>query len=148
LAQGQQAQRAGRLDEAIQHYRRAAQLDGSYFEAQYWLGLAAFEARSFRTALGAWEAALAIRPDYAEARYNYALTLKAAGQPKDAAAELEKLLAVHPDEARAHLTLGNLYAEQLRNIPRARQHYARVLQLDPRNPQAQAIRYWLVANPG
>jgi Flp pilus assembly protein TadD len=44
--------------------------------------------------------------------------------------------------------LGNLYAEQLRDIPRARQHYNKVLQLDPRNPQAQSIRYWLVANPG
>jgi Flp pilus assembly protein TadD len=76
------------------------------------------------------------------------LTLKAANHPQDAADELEKLLALHPDEARGHLTLGNLYAEQLRDIPRARRHYNKVLQLDPRNPQAQAIRYWLVANPG
>lgn len=148
LTQGQQAQRAGRLAEAIQSYRRATQLDGSYFEAQYCLGLAAFEARSFRVALAAWEHAIAIRPDSADARYNFALTLKAEGYPQDAADELEKLLALHPDEARGHLTLGNLYAEQLRDVPRARRHYARVLQLDPRNPQAQSIRYWLVANPG
>jgi len=67
---------------------------------------------------------------------------------RDAADELEKLLALHPDEARGHLTLGNLYADQLRDIPRARQQYNKVLQLDPSNPQAPAIRYWLVANPG
>ena len=148
LDAGRKAQGLGRLAEAIQSYRRAGQLDGSYFEAHYRLGLAAFEARSFRLALTAWETALTLQPDSADARYNFALTLKAANYPKDAAAELEKLLAVHPDEARGHLTLGNLYAEQLRNLPRARQHYGRVLQLDPRNPQAQAIRYWLVANPG
>lgn len=148
LVAGQQAQGVGRLAEAIQAYRRAGQLDGSCFEAHYRLGLAAFEARSFRLALLAWETALALRPDSADARYNFALTLKASNYPNDAADELEKLLALHPDEARGHLTLGNLYAEQLRNLPRARRHYGRVLQLDPRNPQAQAIRYWLVANPG
>ncbi len=85
-------------------------------------------------------AAAPARPD--------AETLKAADYPQDAADELEKLLALHPDEARGHLTLGNLYAQQLHDIPRARRHYNRVLQLDPRNPQAQSIRYWLVANPG
>jgi tetratricopeptide (TPR) repeat protein len=148
LVAGQQAQKVGRLSESIQAYRRAGQLDGSYFEAHYRLGLAAFEARSFRLALAAWETALALRPESADARYNFALTLKASNSPNDAANELEKMLALHPDEARGHLTLGNLYADQLRDIPRARQHYGRVLQLDPRNPQAQAIRYWLVANPG
>jgi tetratricopeptide (TPR) repeat protein len=148
LALGQQAQRAQRLSEAIQFYRRATQLDGSYFEAHYSLGLATFAARSFKAATAAWETAIAIRPDSSDARYNFALTLKAAGHMPEAADELEKLLALHPDEARGHLTLGNLYAEQLADKPRARRHYQRVLQLDPRNPQAQAIRYWLVANPG
>ena len=59
----------------------------------------------------------------------------------------EKLLGMHADEARGHLTLGNLYAEHLGDHTRARRHYERVLQLDPRNPQAQSIRYWLVAHP-
>lgn len=148
LGQGQQAQRAGRLMEAMQYYRRATLLDGSYFEAHYSLGLAAFTARSFKTAAEAWETAIAVRPDSRDARYNFALTLKAAGHPQAAADELEKLLALHPDEARGHLTLGNLYAEQLGDKSRARRHYHQVLQLDPRNPQASAIRYWLVANPG
>ena len=148
MATGQQLQRAGKLAEALQSYKRATSLDENYFEAHYCLGLAAFEARSFKAASAAWEKAIAIRPDSADARYNLARTLKAEGRLQAAADELEKLLALHPDEARGHLTLGNLYAEQLRDIPRARKHYDNVLRLDPRNPQAQAIRYWLVANPG
>jgi len=148
LALGQQAQRANRDVEALQFFRRAAQLDPTYFEAFYCVGLTAFKIRSFQTALNAWESALALRPNDSDARYNLALTLKASNSPQDAATELERLLSLHPDEARAHLTLGNLYADQLRDIQRARKHYNRVLQLDPRNPQAQAIRYWLVANPG
>lgn len=147
LVQGQEAQRTRRSAEALQFFRRATNLDGSYFEAHYSLGLALFEARNFKAAAAAWETAIALRPDSGDARYNFALTLKAAGYAQDAADELEKLLALHPDEARGHLTLGNLYAEQLGDKPRARRHYQQVLQLDPRNPQAQAIRYWLVANP-
>lgn len=147
LAQGRKALRADRLAEAIQLFTRATHLDPSYFEAHYRLGLAAFSARSFTVALAAWRSALALQPDNADARYNLALTLKAANQPVDAARELERLLAVHPDEARAYLTLGNLYAGQLHDLPLARKYYHQVLRLDPHNPQAPAIRSWLVANP-
>ncbi len=147
VARGQQKQRDKRLVEALQLYRRAIILDESYYEAHYCLGLVAFELRDFKLATTAWQAALALRPDSGDARYNYALTLNAEGRYREAVAELEKLLALHPDEARGHLTLGILYAEQVRDIPRARQHYQKVLQLEPRNPQADAIRYWLVANP-
>jgi Flp pilus assembly protein TadD len=148
FAQGKQAQRAEQEAAALQLFRRATQLDPAYFEAYYSLGRTAFNLRSFEVALMAWEYALSLRPDNADARYNLALTLKAANYPQDAAEELEKLLLLHPDEARGHLTLGNLYAEKFHDILRARQHYYKVLQMDPRNPQAQAIRYWLVANPG
>jgi hypothetical protein len=70
----------------------------------------------------------------------------------DAAQELEKLLAGSSNEpsnhlAAAHLVLANLYADQLRQNQSARPHYAKVLELDPQNPQGTAIRYWLRDNP-
>ena len=145
--QAQQAQRANRSGEAAAAYRQAMQADPSFFEAHYNFGLLAYEARSYRQALTAWESALAIRPDSTDVRYNFALALKAANHPQDAANELEKVLAASPKEARAHLVLGNLCVESLNNKPRARTHYQKVLELDPRHPQAAAIRYWLVANP-
>lgn len=147
FAQGQQAQQAKRLSEAMQAYRQATLVDPAYFEAHYNLGLTAYEARNYRQALVAWETALALRPDSADARYNFALVLKVANYPVDAARELEKLVAANSQEARAHLVLGNLYAEQLGNSSRARTHYLKVLEIDPRNSQATAIRYWLVAHP-
>jgi tetratricopeptide (TPR) repeat protein len=149
FAQGQQAHRANRLAEALQAYRQATVLDASYFEAYYNLGLGAYESRSYRQALAAWENALAIQPESNDARYNFVLALKASNHPIDAANELEKILAANPKETRAHLVLGNLCAEQLRNPARARTHYLKVLELEPRHPQATAIRYWLVgdANP-
>ena len=147
FAQGRQAQRAGHLPEALQAYQMATQLDAAYFEAHVDLGLAAAEAGNLPAALAAYETALALRPDSLDARYNFALALKQANYPLDAANEFEKVLASYPNETRAHLALANLYAQQLRQPARARQHYVKVLEGDPGHPQASLIHYWLVANP-
>lgn len=101
----------------------------------------------------AYETALAINPGSFNARFNFALALKKAGYIQDAALELERLVAANsPDEsptqlAMAHLTVANLYAEQFHQMASARTHYSKVLQLDPENKQATAIRYWLRDNP-
>jgi Tfp pilus assembly protein PilF len=100
-----------------------------------------------KRALAEWETVLAIEPDSINARYNFALALKQVDFPHDAAAELEKVLEAKPSEARAHLTLANLTAQQLDDKRRARAHYMKLLELDPRNSQASAIRFWLAANP-
>jgi tetratricopeptide (TPR) repeat protein len=147
FAQGLQAQQANRLLEATQSYRRATQLDPAYYDAYYNLGLAAGSAGNLQQALVACEFALAIRPESPDARYNLALLLKQANYLSDAANELERLLSIYPGEPRGHLALGNLYAQQLRQPAKAREHYLKVLEYDPHNPQAAAIRYWLIANP-
>lgn len=97
--------------------------------------------------MSADELALALNPVSTDARANFALALKQAGYPRDAANELEKILQASPNDARAHLTLGNLYAQQLGQPKLAREHYLKVLELDPRHAQSGPIRYWLAANP-
>jgi tetratricopeptide (TPR) repeat protein len=148
LAQGVQAHRAQHLPEAIQAYRRAAGMDPSFFDAQYNLGLAAAEAGNASLALTAYESALAIRPASLDARYNFALLLKQGGFLIDSVNELERILKAYPNDSRSHLALGNLYAQQLRQPAKARAHYLKVLENDPRNPQAGPIRYWLTENDG
>jgi tetratricopeptide (TPR) repeat protein len=133
--------------DAMDWYRRATEADPTWFEARYNYGVMAYRLRDFSAALAAYETALVIRPDSADARYNFALALKAAGYPVDAVNELKKVAAASPGEVRAHLALGNLYAQQLRDPARARPHYMKVLELDPRNPQATDIRFWLSSNP-
>ncbi len=144
-ARDYEAQR--RFTEALDSYRRAAQLDPSWFEAQYNCGVMAYRLRDYQFSLAAYETALAIEPDSPDARYNFALALKAAGYVPDAVNELRKILESNPNDARAHLELGNLYSQQLRDIPRARTEYLQVLQLDPGNPQASNIEFWLSAHP-
>jgi Tfp pilus assembly protein PilF len=147
FTQGVQAQEARRLPEAVQSYRLAAQQDPSLFEAHYNLGLAYSQAGNLRAALVAYEDALAVQPRSLDARYNFALVLKQANYIADAVIELERVLASYPNETRAHLALGNLYAQQLHQPAKARQHYVKVLEVEPRHPQAGDIRYWLAANP-
>jgi tetratricopeptide (TPR) repeat protein len=133
--------------DAMQSYRQAAELDPGWFEAQYNCGVVAYRLRYYNQSLAAYEMALAIQPDSAGARYNFALTLEAAGYVPDAVNELEKMVAANPNEVRAHLALGNLYAQRLRDPVRARQHYLKVLAVNPGNPQAGDIQFWLSSNP-
>ncbi|MGH8023323.1 MAG: tetratricopeptide repeat protein [Limisphaerales bacterium] len=137
----------GRYTEALDFYRRAATLDPAWFQAQYNCGVMAYRLGDYAFSLASYETALAIEPGSADARYNFALALKAAGYVTDAVNELKKILAANPNDARSHLELGNLYSQKLNDVPRARAEYLKVLQIDPGNPQAPNIEFWLSANP-
>ncbi len=144
--EGVKAHREGKVGEAVESYRRAVGLDPAFFSAHFNIGLVLAERGDFAGAARAYETALVIRPDSQDARYNFALLLKQHGYTLDAAAQLERLVIYYPKDCRAHVTLGNLYAQQLKNTAEARDHYTKALEADPRNPQAGAIRYWLMEN--
>ena len=145
--QGLQAQREGRPRDAVAGYRAAAQLDPTFFEAQANLGLAEYDLGEMEQSLAAYENAMVLKPDSARTRFSFALALRKAGYFLDAAQEFERVLSASPDDAPAHLALANLYAEQFHQLQAARQHYLRVLAIDPHNPQATDIRFWLNENP-
>ena len=133
--------------DALQYYAQAAQADPAWFVAQYNTAVLAQRLRIYSQSLTAYEYALAIQPDSLDARYNFALALRAAGYIPDAVNQFKKVLAARPDDARAHLALANIYAKTLHDSALARQHYLKVLELDPQSPQASDIRFWLAANP-
>ncbi len=146
------AQSAGKNREALAGFRQAAQTDPAFFDAQSALGLAALEAGDLPAALLAYERALAISPAAFGARVNFGLALKKAQYPIDAAMEWERVLVLNPEESPArlaavHLLLATIYAEQFHQPASARSHFQRVLDLDPHNSQADAIRYWLADHP-
>jgi len=147
FAQARQFEQDRQYQDALDSYRATAQLDPSWFEAQYNCGVVAYRLQDFSQSLRAYEMALAIRPDSETARYNFALVLKEAGYVPDAVDELKKVLALYPNDVRAHLALGNLDAQQLYDFAAARAQYQEVLRLDPGNPQAADIQFWLSANP-
>jgi tetratricopeptide (TPR) repeat protein len=146
-SEGVTAYRAGVLAQAAAKYQQAVEADPSYFDAYYNLGLATYDLGRWKQSLSAYEVALALKPESIDTRYNFALALKQAGHPIDAADELKRILQANPNEVRAHLSLGNLYAQQLAQSALARHHYQRVLAAEPNHPKSGEIRYWLAANP-
>ena len=61
--------------------------------------------------------------------------------------QFEKILRSNPNEVRAHLSMANLCAQQLREPALARPHYETVLELKPGHAEATKIRLWLSNNP-
>ena len=147
FTQARLAEQDAKWPDALDAYRTAAALDPAWFEAHYNAGVIEQRLRNFSAALASYETALAIQPDSVDARYYFALALKSAGYAPDAADELKKILAAKPGEVRAHLALANLCAQSLHDPALARQHYLKVLELDPMNPQTEDIGRWLKANP-
>ena len=147
FARGLQAQRDRRLADALEAYRKAIKADPTFFEANYNLAVVSREAGDLGAALVAYEQALAVMPESVNARFNFAFTLQETGYFQDAANELITCLAQNPNETRAHLLLGNLYSQRLSQTAKAREHYLKVLDMEPRHAQATQIRYWLAAHP-
>ncbi len=145
--QGDAAAKESRWQDAVDSYGKAVRADPADYNACEALGLAAIKSEEYAIALEALHHALALQPESPNARYGYAWALEKMDYPQDAANELEKLLAQHPDETRAHLLLGNLYAQKLGQADFARGHYLKVLEKDPQNAQAPALRAWLQHNP-
>jgi tetratricopeptide (TPR) repeat protein len=139
-------QKAGRISAAIDLYRKAVQTDPSYYEAYRDLGAQAVLAGDLPVALFAFERALLAHPAAVSTRFSFAQVLERANYMVDAALELEKVIHASPADSRPELILANLYAQQLQQPLLAREHYQRVLEIDPQHPQAAAIRQWLAVS--
>src|SRR6266850_1416776 len=81
---GAALQSDGRLDEAIEHYRRAIAIRSDYAPAQNNMGAALRANGQVADAVASYERALAWRPDYPEAHYNLANLLLDEGKLDDA----------------------------------------------------------------
>lgn len=146
-AQAQQAESATDREAALAAWQRTVQLDPSWTAAWLQTGRTALEVSNVGVALISGEAATTLEPSSAPAHQLLAASLARAGYPRDAAEHLERALTLNPGNAPAHLALAGLYARDLGESDLARPHYERVLALDPKHPQAGAIRVWLVNNP-
>jgi len=147
IREGAAAEKESRWQNALDSYGEAVKADPACYAACEALGMAAIKSEQYAIALEALHHALVLDAQSANARYGYAWALERKEYLQDAANELEQLLARHPEETRAHLLLGNLYAQKLGQPDFARGHYKKVLEQDPRSDQAAALRAWLQNNP-
>jgi tetratricopeptide (TPR) repeat protein len=108
LSAGLQAQSAGKLDEAANHYNEALKYDAKNKYALYDLALIDAAHSNYGEAEQRYRVVLAIDPAYEPALFNLAILEKAKGNDKDAIALYQRANAAAPKDAAAHLNLGLL----------------------------------------
>ena len=128
---------AGRIDEAIVHYRTAVQNKSDYFDGHY--NLAGVLLKAGRPAEAAVPAAAAakLRPDDPAARFNLGLTLLFLDRLDEATAEFRAVAALKPDSPEAHYFVGHALLRQGRPHEAA-PYYQTALRLRPDYAAAEA----------
>ena len=104
---GEQLAGGGKIDAAIEAFRRAISIDPQYAAAHHNLGILLRRQGQFDEAIESYTRATAIQPDFVEAHYNLGNALFDLGDLDAAVASYHKALAIKPDFAQAHNNLGN-----------------------------------------
>ncbi len=116
------------LDEAMDAYRRALDLDPSLAAAHTNLGIACFEKGELPGARTHFERALSLDPDQPEARYNLANLYEQESQLELAIAEFRRVVASRPEFADAHFNLA-IALEKVGSRIQAADHFRHYLAL-------------------
>lgn len=99
-------EKEGRLDEAMDSYRRALRLRPDFVEAHFGEGNVFFRKGAYDQAASCYEDVLKRQPGNMDARYNLGTTFLNRGIFDLAAQSYEEVLRVNPDNASAHKGLG------------------------------------------
>jgi tetratricopeptide (TPR) repeat protein len=124
----------GRLDEALERYRRAVELDPTRASAHNNLGVALRQQGAVEEAIEHYREAVRLEPS-APSRYNLANALVPLGSLDEAAALYRAAIAERPDMIRALTNLG-LVLQRQGNLAAAEQQLRQALEVAPRDLRA------------
>jgi DNA-binding response OmpR family regulator len=99
LAQGMDAYKAGRIDEAIEHLRRGVAIDPLAFRLRFQLGLLYGRKGQVFDAVNELETAVSVNPEHFAAIKNLAVLYQKSGFRNKALETWERALALAPDDA-------------------------------------------------
>jgi protein O-GlcNAc transferase len=128
--------KAGRIDDAIEYFGKAAELDPSSYEAWFNKGLLLRDKSQLREARAALEQAVACRPTGAVGVTALAFVCIDLKQKADALKLLERAVELEPDLPERWSNLGSLCTE-IGDYARARVALERALELTPGHIQAR-----------
>jgi tetratricopeptide (TPR) repeat protein len=121
---------AGRVDEALGHFRQALALDPVRPTSHYNIGFTLTHQGHHDEAIGYLREALRLRPIDADAHFALGLALAATGRRAEAARHLEESLALRPQDPEAHRELANALAAE-GDLGGAARHLEESLRLGP-----------------
>ncbi|GEM_PF-1139190 len=125
----------GDHDAARRAYRRALEINPHYSKARYNLGNTFMNQEDWVQAIDQYRLVLDRFADDTRALNNMGICLAQLNQNAEALEAFARRATLEPENPGAHFNLAQLY-EVLENHDRAREHYQRVLELDPRHQEA------------
>jgi protein O-mannosyl-transferase len=127
---GKALESEGRVEQAVELYRRAVELNPGNPDAHH--NLARLLARSGQRdeAIGHYRQALAIKPDDADTHNNLGLLLAVRGETEESLRELQQAVQIDPAHARAYFNMGRIFARQ-GDLDSALVNYQRAVKLNP-----------------
>ena len=120
----------GRLDEALDAYRRILEADGDHPMALNYAAVILFERGNRAEAIRLAERAVAARPDFVDGQNNLGLMLQREGRAEEALAAYRRLAALIPEAPEPHLNIANVLVLLGRHAA-AEEEYDRVISIDP-----------------
>jgi Flp pilus assembly protein TadD len=128
LSLGKALRRQGKIEEALDQYRRAIEIEPTSFKAHYNVANVLSDQQRTPEALEHYQEAVRLDPEFVPARYNLANALLAVGRPEQALSEYRETVRL---DAQHHKARNNLGAALLRlgRIDEAIQHYREVISM-------------------
>ncbi len=128
----------GKNQEALKTLKEAAIVDPQNDRVFYNMGLLYYELQDIPAAMESFQSAVRLGSENSGLYYNYGLLLQQQGKLKEAEQMLLRGYAVDPRALNINYALTYFYMNQ--NLPeKARKHGAILQQVDPRNPEYQAL---------
>jgi Flp pilus assembly protein TadD len=129
-ALGLELYKQGRLEEAIEHYRKAIEISPIYMDARVNIAAALMQDGRDEEAMQHYRAAMRLSPGEALIPMNLAVALMDKGRLDEAAELFRQVLERQPDDPSAHGALGVVLARQGR-YGEAIAHFRRSVDADP-----------------
>ncbi|RAU22894.1 hypothetical protein CU669_05795 [Paramagnetospirillum kuznetsovii] len=107
LQQGIELQKAGRLGDAVRHYKLVLEVDPANVDALNLMSVLALTAGDFQTAASLAFAAVSEQPDWFVSRVNLGNALQAQGRHDEAIDAFQQAIALNPSSAEAYLNLSD-----------------------------------------
>jgi tetratricopeptide (TPR) repeat protein len=120
----------GRVDEAMDHFKKAVKITPTYADGYYNLGNALMQIGHSDEAMELFRKVLEIQPSHIKANNNLGVALMRSGRPDEAIAYCQKAIDLNPDYAEAHYNLGAVFG-MLGRLDEAVEQYRIAIQLKP-----------------